>query len=79
MMSDRTYEYFSLNDHEPLIRVRSKGLPIGGMRIDRNTGEFVRDATVMSLVERSPDIDDISDIRFFELVEQFRQKLGFPI
>ena len=75
MKSDETHEYFSLNDHEPLILVKKGGLKMGAMRIDRQTGEFTLATTAISLIERSPDIDSISELRFFELVEQFRRTL----
>lgn len=78
MKSDKEYEYSSLNDSEPLILVKSSGRPIGAMRIDRETGEFSNAATVSSLIGTSPDIDEVSERRFFQLVDQFRKNLSSP-
>lgn len=63
-----TYQYFLLGDSVPVrVAFNEKGLKMGAEVPDRDKGALVQDATYLSRLERSFEVEEITE-------EQFRHK-----
>lgn len=68
-----TYQYFLLGESVPVrVAFNDKGMKMGAEVPSREKGELVQDATYLSRVERSFEVEKITE-------EQFREKAEFML
>lgn len=70
-----TYEYFLLGESVPVrVAFNEKGLKIGAEVPNREKGELVQDATYLSRLERSFEVEKITEQQFREKAESMLGK-----
>ncbi len=61
------FEYYELNGQPLRVVLNEDQLQMGGDRLNAETGELYRDATVLGDVFKEEDCDPIDESRFYEL------------
>ncbi len=70
-----TYEYFLLGESVPVrVAFNDKGMKMGAEVPNREKGELVQDATYLSRLERSFEVEKITEQQFREKAESMLGK-----
>lgn len=70
-----TYEYFLLGESVPVrVAFNEKGLKMGAEVPNREKGQLVQDATYLSRLERSFEVEKITEQQFREKAESMLGK-----
>jgi len=70
-----TYKYYILGGSRPVrVKLSCRGFEIGAETIDRTTGRFKRDHTLLSRLDLSWEVEEVDKERFEEFCKEFLQK-----